>query len=467
MLFYKNSRPIAYVNSLDAWVPELWAQETLAILEEQMVIGSRVNRDFSPQIQSQGDIVNTRRPNQYEAERKGANDNVTVQDSSATSVAIPLDQLIHTSFVIKDLEQALAMDDLVRVYLRPAAISIARQIDKILLNQVYQFRASRSPAKHQVVGHLNGLAVANVKERIISTFTQMRENRAPEDQVWDMYISPKTQGTMLNLDLFNAADKIGDDGTQLRKASLGELLGFNMIAPQNMPFVEVAAGTTDVDELLTTAAKGDTVITVDAAGGLNFDEGAFITFPGVDEAAYKVIDITVDAITLDQPLRFDLPGTTDILRVTHATVNQAVAPTGYAADYDKSIVIDAGPIPVVGQLVSFAGHAAMYGIIKTNGTTTVTLDRPLEAAVADGEIMGLGPAGGYNLAMHRDAMTMVIRPLEAVTRGVVGGGVASFNDLSLRTTITYDGNAQHFLVTLDTLMGVEPLDFNYAVPLLS
>ncbi|MEX0827859.1 MAG: hypothetical protein WD005_02800, partial [Haliea sp.] len=46
----------------DAFVPEVWAQEGLAILEENMVAANLVHRDFENQIASFGDVVNTRRP---------------------------------------------------------------------------------------------------------------------------------------------------------------------------------------------------------------------------------------------------------------------------------------------------------------------------------------------------------------------------------------------------------------------
>lgn len=43
-----------------AYIPELWANESLAILEENMVIGNLVHRDFENVIANFGDTVNTR-----------------------------------------------------------------------------------------------------------------------------------------------------------------------------------------------------------------------------------------------------------------------------------------------------------------------------------------------------------------------------------------------------------------------
>src|SRR5262245_8124150 len=84
-----------------AFIPQLWANESIAILEESMVIGNLVHRDFENVIASYGDTVNTRRPGEFKAKRKTAADNVTVQQNTATNVPVVLNQHLHTSFIIK------------------------------------------------------------------------------------------------------------------------------------------------------------------------------------------------------------------------------------------------------------------------------------------------------------------------------------------------------------------------------
>ena len=104
-----------YANSLDAYVPELWANESLAILMENMVVANLVHRDFQDEVASFGDVVNTRKPAEFSAKRKTANDDITLQDASATNVQVPLDQHFHTSFIIRDEEWSKSFKDLVKV----------------------------------------------------------------------------------------------------------------------------------------------------------------------------------------------------------------------------------------------------------------------------------------------------------------------------------------------------------------
>jgi hypothetical protein len=74
-------------NSLDAFMPEIWANESLSILTENMVISNLVHRDFEPLVADFGDVVNTRKPAAFAAKRKGVNDDVTVQNATATNIA--------------------------------------------------------------------------------------------------------------------------------------------------------------------------------------------------------------------------------------------------------------------------------------------------------------------------------------------------------------------------------------------
>lgn len=454
-------RFVAFDNSLDAWVPEVWAAESLAILEENMVIGNLVHRDFSEQVQDYGDTVNTRRPNEYVAKRKGPNDDVTVQDSTATNVAVVLNQHIHTSFTIKDSEQSYSFEDLVRVYLKPAAQSLARKVDRILMGQVYQFLANS-------VGQLEGLTVSNVKRRMLELGQKMDENKAyPEGR--NLIVSPSTKTDILELDLFNAANTIGDDGTALRKASMGELLGFNVMMAQNTPSILTAAYTENADELSADEAAGQTVLSLD--DGTVAPVGSYITLEG-DLAPYRVIGVATNDITINRPLRFPVLASASNLNVVTTGLVDLAGHTGvtaYPAGYDGEIKVDGSGIPHVGQLVSFntdgspnvalAGEYSIVDVTVDGGAYYIELDRPLEVAITDNDVVGYGPAGNYNFAFHRDALAMVVRPLAAPRPGAGAlSGIANYNNLAMRVTISYEGRGQGHLVTLDVLFGTKVLD---------
>jgi hypothetical protein len=465
---------VGFANSLANWIPKFWSNAALAILEESMTITNVVNRDFSADVQEYGDTVNIQRPNQFVGKFKSQDDNITKQDATAANIAVKLDRHLHVSFGIKDLERALAKHDMIETYIRPAAVAMARKVDKLTLGQVYQFMSNRDPGGNNIVGQLGGMTAANVRQYLIAARRQMNRNRAPEDNRW-LWLTDDAEAVALEETHFTKANEAGMTAG-LRQAVLGELYGFNVAASYNTPFVEnLTLPAVEVDDLASDAAAGATTVVTDA--GATYAVGEYITFPGTDNVPYKVIGIATDTLTLNRPIRYALTAATqDVQRINTGTVDLAghTGVSAYPAAYDKEIQVDGTGVPQVGQLVSFAtagtpnvNLAGEYTILDVTdiggGKYQIDLDHPLETAIVDGDIVGYGPNGSYNFFMVPDAFTLVMRPMEPVIPGAGGlSGVAIYNNLALRTTIGYDVNAQEHIVTLDMLLGVKQLDANFA-----
>ena len=123
----------------DAFIPEQWANEGLAILEENMVMANLVSRDFEPEVRNYGDVVNTRRPGTFTITRKADGDTLVPETAAATNVPVRLDQWFYKNFVIKDGEASLSFQDLVDVYLLPAMQVIARSVDRAIMGRIHAF----------------------------------------------------------------------------------------------------------------------------------------------------------------------------------------------------------------------------------------------------------------------------------------------------------------------------------------
>ena len=161
MNLFCNVELACFANDNDAMVPEKWANESLAILEENMVMARLVHRDFSMEVASFGDVVNTRRPAEFITKRKTDSDSVITQDATTTNVPVPLDQHIYVTFAIKDGESSKSFQDLVDMYMSPAAMQIARSVDRILIGQVSAFAANQ-------VGRLAEMTSSNAKDFILA-----------------------------------------------------------------------------------------------------------------------------------------------------------------------------------------------------------------------------------------------------------------------------------------------------------
>lgn len=454
---------LAYANDIDAFIPELWANESLMILEENMVLASLVHRDFESVIAQFGDIVNTRKPADFTAKRKTNADSVTVQDATAANVAVPLDQHLHVSFLIKDGEDSKSFKQLVEEFVRPAMIANARAVDQILSGQVYQFLANAA----------GDLETAADKAAIIDTRRVMNENKVIE-RPRNLVVGTQAEADLLNVEAFTDADRVGDDGTALREASLGRKFGFDIFMAQNTPEIN-SQGTIVSGALVDNAGgypKGTTVLVVDGAvADADAPDGSWIQIAG-DDAPQRANPWTSTAgsrtgVTISPGLYSAVADDAAITIYDEGEVNLVA---GYAIGFAKEIVVDgfvAGDLEV-GRLIAFGTAAPVYAIIEVNGIVGITLDRPLELALADDDDVFVGPEGSYNFAFHRNALALVNRPL-ATPRAGTGAlaSVSSLNNISMRSVITYDGDKQGHLVTLDLLVGVKPLDVALGAVMLS
>ena len=202
-----------YDNEIDPFIPEQWANESIAILLENMVAANLVHRDFENEFQKFGDTVNTRKPREFVAKRKGVNDDVTVQAAGADNVAVVLNQHVHVSFLIRDGEETKSFKDLVTEFIHPAAIAMARAVDRIVLGQVYQFLGNSA-------GTLGGLTTSNGPGYITDTRKVFNDNKAPM-QGRNLILTSNTESKLLQNAIFIQANTVGDNGTAMAEASVG------------------------------------------------------------------------------------------------------------------------------------------------------------------------------------------------------------------------------------------------------
>lgn len=446
-------------NNIDPYIPEWWANETLAILEENMVAASMVNRDFDKYFNKFGDVVNTRRPNEFEAKRKAKGDAVTIQDATADNVPVRLDQWNHVSFTIDDIEETMSMKKLSEEYARPAAMALARQIDKMVLGQYPRFLPN-------VAGKLNGITRDNIKDYAIDLRQVLDDNKC-YDVGRNVVLTSKTEGDMLRPEWFTSADKVGDNGSALRNASLGHKLGFDWWKDINM--ANIAAGNTKRTFAINNAAGysvGDTALTVDTGTG-EITVGSWIDIDGIPyQVASRTGTAPTTAVVLTYGLKRSILNDASIYPYTPGAVNLVA---GYAAGWTKNIVVDGFTVaPRVGQFVTFGSDTTnRYTVMAVSGLIGITLDRALEAAIVDDATVNIGPAGAYNLCVHKDAITLAIRGLAPVKNGAGAlSTTMSYNNLSMRVTISYDSTYQKHMWTFDFLSGIQVLDTDLGAVLL-
>lgn len=463
-------------NSVDAFIPELWSKYGIAILEENMVIANRLYRGFENDFASFGDTVNTRKPQDFVAKRKTKTDNVTVQDAVADNVQVNLDQWAHVSFEISDGDETLAMESLLDRYIEPAAIALARFVDKVALSTYAQFLQYQA-------GTLSGMTASNTLQYITESRANFNRNAAPmEDR--NLFWGTDAEAILLQTDTFVEADKVGDSGTAMREASIGKKLGMFHWLAQNMTN---QSGQVTVDGAINNAAgypRGHTgAMAVDGFTGDAIVPGQWFSINGnVYQAATGTTStgLDTDVLVATWPL-VKAVANNDVIKVYNNTANVVDTGTTYPIGWNKPLAFDNGSgsqptiLPQVGQVISFgADEDNRYVVIDVDTTTSATevnvlLDRSLVIAIANDVVVNLGPTGGgFNLACVPTSSALVLRPLKAPIRNA---GAASFsmshNGVPMRTTFSYDGIGQKTLCTMDFLLGVKVLDVKLGNVILS
>ena len=452
-----------FENNLDAYIPELWAQEGLMILEENMVMANLVHRDFENDVAKFGDVVNTRKPGEFKIRRKTDGTTLSQQDATATNVAVPLDQWFYSSFVIRDGEGSKSFQELTDIYLRPAMLTIARGIDRALLGRVHAYLGDPDDR----VGKLNGLSYSTAKDCVLEAREKLNIGKAPMDGR-RLVMAPTAETAMLKTDIFLKANERGDGGSALESATLGRILGFDTYICQNVN-CPLSGSHTDSDPVTEPYAAGTTG---ELATVLAPTVGEYVVIVGNDQPTWATASDAAK-IELNEALKYatldDAVATRWVKCVNEAT-NRA---SGYSKDMTFTVGV-AGKHLQVGQLLSFGATPAArhtYTIIEAEVVDTthtkVYLDRPLTAAVASGADAFPGPYGSMNLAFHRDALALVTRPLALPdTRAGVMAGHAAYNGITMRVLAQYDINAGGLIVNCDILAGVAALNSSLLVPLL-
>ena len=461
-LFVTRARIVCFDNDNQAFIPELWANEGLAILQENMVIANLVHRDFENEIRQFGDVVNTRRPGTFQIRRKADGDVLAQQDATATNVQVPLNQWFYNSFTIKDGEASKSFQDLVDIYLRPGMITIARSVDRAVLGQVHQFLAGPTGR----VGRLQNLGAANSKDYVLEAREKLNINKAPLEGR-NLVLAPVSETARLKNELFIAAQQRGDFGTALESATLGRILGFDTYMDQNVNSCNLPA-TDNVQGTVTNAiAAGVAPASQAMTLAVTPNPGEFATVAGNDQPQY-VVAADATHVTLNEANKYaTAAGAT--LTVYRSCSVSANFPLGWVSGVTLNGWINA---PAIGQLLAFGTGSGrkVYTVIESylsaSGTQTVILDRPLEAALALHDFAFPGPAGAMNLAFHRNAIALVTRPL-AIPNNAMGvlSHVGVYNDIAMRVSMQYSIASGGTVVNLDILAGVAVLDQNLAVVL--
>lgn len=205
--------------------PEIIAREALMVLRNNAVMANLVHRDYSDEfVAGVGDTITIRKPASFEA--KEYSGSIIVQDAAESGVPVKMDKHLDVSFAVTSKQLTMDIEDFSQQLLVPAMQAFADKVDQYLLG-----------LKADITNSVPATDV--VQNDVIDARAFLTKAAAPLTERRFVY-GTDTETKLLKTDLFVSAEKVGDEGTALREASLGRKFGMDFYVDQNADTAGVA-----------------------------------------------------------------------------------------------------------------------------------------------------------------------------------------------------------------------------------
>lgn len=388
--------------------PSIIAQEMMLQVDNNLVASKLVNRDYEDEFRKVGDTISIRRPVKF-TWRSGAT--ASAQDIEEGNISMQLATQGGVDFSISSKDLTLTVEKFSERYIKPAAITMANQVDSAVLalaSQVSNYATTSGPGNA-----INSFAKFAVGPQ------RLDENAVPNDRRVAVIGPSDYWGMVGSVSGLYVQD---DAKTALERAKLPMLGGTDVYMSQN-----VAA--------ITTGARGGTPL---VNGGSQ----------NVTYAASKS--------TWTQSL------------ITDGWSNSITGVVKAGDVFTMSGVFDVNPVTKVAmtRLKQFTVMADANS--NGSGQATLTISPPIitsgpqqTCSAAPADNIGLTMLGSAstaypgNLVFHPSAFALAVRPLEippgasSDARRVTGDG------LSIRMIPFYDATNDVSLFRFDVLYGVK------------
>lgn len=200
--------------------PDIIAREALMVLRNNAVMANLVHRDYSDEFAAVGDTITVRKPATFTANEY--NGSITVQDATENGVEVKIDKHLDVSFAVTSKEMALDIADFSKQFLVPAMQAFADKVDKYLIG----LEASATNRVPHASGDIAPKDMIEARKYLTQNAAPLSDRR--------FVVGATAEADLLNSELFVSAEKVGDEGTALREASLGRKFGMDCYVDQNI-----------------------------------------------------------------------------------------------------------------------------------------------------------------------------------------------------------------------------------------
>ncbi len=208
-------------------IVKLVAADALPALMGNLVMGNLVNRDYEPTLARAGDTVNVPIPPTLVANNIAEGSTVTLQNPSIGNAQIVLNTHAEATFQIPDVTKILAVPDLLKLYMQPAVVAIAENIETNLLSMWSQFTANAAV----------GTAGTTITEAVVdSAETALFSAMVPASNAKYLVVNPATYSALRQISRFSEFNTAGEAGLRaIVDGSVGKMKDFYIFRSQFVP----------------------------------------------------------------------------------------------------------------------------------------------------------------------------------------------------------------------------------------
>lgn len=374
--------------------PDMITKEALRILHQKLNFVGNINRQYDDSFAKSGakigDTLRIRKPVRYTVTDGAA---LGSQDSTETSVSLPITNQKHVPMSFTSAELTLDIDEFSKRFIEPAMAQLAASVEFDVLSKRYKdvFNVVGTPGSP-----LNSL------KTVLEGRKKLNDNLAPNDG--KRYTILNTQA---NVDLVDALKGLFQDSAaikeQYKEGMMGRTAGFDFYENTLMPIHTAGAG---VDDAYLVNGAGQTGSSLVVDGGLGaLKAGDVFTIAGV----FQVHPET---------------------RQSTGVLQQFVVTADYAGG--------AGSVAISPAIITSGAYQTVSGPPADNAAMTF--------------IGAASTAFQQSLQFHESAFTFATADL-VLPQGVDFASRQTYDGISLRIIRQYDINTDAFPCRVDVLYG--------------
>lgn len=252
-------------NSL--YTPKEAALASLTALRYLSILPRTVNQNYSQEmIPGRGATIDVKKPisageaKVYTKANRDAGEAIGYNDLTEPFVAVKLEDQLYNAVKINDFEGTFTIQDLATQVLRPQAESVVDKLPTPLIAQMVAIQNDKKKPIEDI--KQDG---SNVLKSIIAARAVLNKRKVPAANRY-LAIGADVEALLLSVPQLQKINEAGDGGDALRRAIIGNLFGFTIVADASLPADKAIAYERDAFTFVTRttaipqgAAKGSIV----------------------------------------------------------------------------------------------------------------------------------------------------------------------------------------------------------------